>query len=169
MYTQTLISAAVLVGACAAQSASSVDPVRSEASANYAALTSQYAGAASAINAWESTETAVPTEVVESQAKAYVSATARSDLPSFITAVPSSLQAPAASILQGDASIIGLASVAAAASSGLPSHSANGTGAPTTPAQPTVSTNPTNAAGKNSVMMAAGALTFGMVGVLAML
>ena len=138
----------------------------SKAISDFASLTSTYSSVGVAVDSWQSTQTALPDDVVNSQAHGFLTDGLRStaSLSAFITALPSSLQPRDASVLRSDYA------AASPVSSGIPSNSANGTsGAPTTPASPTVATNPENAAGRKGMMMVGGVLAISFTGVLALL
>lgn len=167
-------------------------PAYSKAMTDYSAISSAAAPVATAFSAWISTQSALPTSLIQSQDEDFANAAATAStppLPAYVTALPSSIQAGVSSAYQALAgyeqtdlaplysdhssamsSAVGVKPGAQTtfATSAVPTNSANGTskGSPTSPAGGPSPTQPVNGAGR---VLAGGLFAVGLTGVMALL
>lgn len=111
MFASPLLAAAasLLLATALADDSSPYSKFVDDANAVLAAATGKDAAQLDALNSWQATQTALPSADIESQYQDYLNAymTATSaPLPTWVTAIPSSLQAAATSFLQAEASLV---------------------------------------------------------------
>lgn len=109
MFAPMLLAASSLLVATALADSSPYSKFVDDANSILAAATGKDAAQLDALNSWQATETAVPSADIDSQYQDYLDAymTATSaPLPTWVTAIPPSLQAVATSFLQAEASLV---------------------------------------------------------------
>lgn len=109
MFASSLLAAASLLLATALADSSPYSKFVEDANAILAAATGKDAAQLDAINSWQATQTALPSADIDAQYQDYLDAymTATSaPLPTWVTAIPSSLQAVATSFLKAEASLV---------------------------------------------------------------
>lgn len=109
MFTSSFLAASSLLLVTALADSSPYSKFIDDANSLLAAATGNNAVQLNALYQWQATQTAIPSGDVNSQYQDYLDAymtTTSAPLPSWVTAVPSSLQPIATSFLQAEASLV---------------------------------------------------------------
>ena len=109
MFASSLWTASSLLFATALADSSPYSKFINDANSLLAAATSADGASLDALYSWQATQTAVPSDEVNSQYQDYLNSfmtTTSAPLPAWVTAVPSSLQPAATSFLQAEASLV---------------------------------------------------------------
>ncbi len=109
MFASSLLAASSLILATALADSSPYSKFIDDANSLLAAATGSDVAQLNAFYSWQATQTAIPSNDVNSQYQEYLNAyitTTSAPLPAFVTAVPSSLHSIATSFLQAEASLV---------------------------------------------------------------